>query len=114
MKYTEITESIMRSFTSSATDERLDEARENIRKHITEYGEEMAKIRKKMDKVKRDGKAWNKLYEQLIEINDEWDSAGYCLDAVSLEMQERATAKGDATCKIWADTREFLVNAAGF
>lgn len=90
MKYTEITESIMRSFTSSATDERLNQARENIRKHITEYCEEMKKIRNKMDKVKRDGKSWKNLLKQLTEINDEWESADYCFDAVCLEMQERA------------------------
>lgn len=113
MKYSEITASRMQQFTDSATDTRLEEARKNIKAFITTMNMKMRDIRNRMEKLVRNGRAWNKWWKELDEADTEWSYATWAFDLVSYELQKRYVRQGKSDSDLFKDTREFLTIAAG-
>lgn len=112
MKYAEITASRMQQFTTSATDARLEQARNNIRAFVTTMSMKMRDIRKRMEKLVRNGKAWNKWLTELENADEEWSCATWAFDMVSTELGRRYVRQGKSNTELFKDTREFLIFAA--
>lgn len=113
MKYSEITASRMQQFTDSATDTRLEEARKNIRAFITTMNMKMRDIRERMEKLVRNGRAWNKWLKELDDADTEWSYSTWAFDLVSYELMKRYVRQGKSDSDLFKDTREFLAIAAG-
>lgn len=112
MKYSELTDTRMQQFTSTATEGRLNQARQNIRKFIEDTRKTMIEIRKRMEKVKRDGRTWKKWLEKLEASSEEWSYATWAFDEVSNELMTRCAHDGKMRNDLFKDTREFLIWAA--
>lgn len=93
MKYSEITATRMQQFTDSATETRLEEAKNNIRAFIDTMDMKMHDIRKRMEKLVRNGRAWKKWLKELVDADTEWSCAYWALDQVSCELLKRYEGK---------------------